>query len=67
MKIPRSALVLGGFVIALSGIVFTLQGLSVVGPSSSFMYSNPVWVVYGPAIAVMGIVLLGVSIIAGRK
>ncbi len=67
MKIPRSALVLGGFVIALSGIVFTLQGLSVVGPPSSFMYNNPVWVVYGPAIAVMGIVLLGVSIIAGRK
>ena len=61
------ALVFVGSLIALSGIVFTLQGLSVVGPPTSFMYSNPVWVVYGPAIAVMGIVVLGASIIAGRK
>lgn len=63
----RGALVFVGSLIALSGIVFTLQGLSIVGPPASFMYSNPDWVVYGPAITVMGIVFLGVSIIAGRK
>lgn len=63
----RGALVFVGSLIAISGIVFTLQGLSIVGPPSSFMYSNAVWVVYGPAITVMGMVILGVSIIAGRK
>ncbi len=63
----RGALLFVGSLIALSGIVFTLQGLSIVGPPTSFMYSNPVWVVYGPAIAVMGMVILGVSVIAGRK
>ncbi len=63
----RGALVFVGSLIALFGIVFTLQGLSLVGPPSSFMYNNPDWVVYGPAITIIGIVLLGVSIIAGRK
>ncbi len=63
----RGALVFVGSLIALSGIVFTLQGLSIVGPPTSFMYSNPVWVVYGPAITVTGMVVFGVSIIAGRK
>jgi len=67
MKMLRGALVFVGSLIALSGIVFTLQGLSIVGPPTSFMYSNPFWVIYGPAIAVMGMVILGVSIIAGRK
>ena len=67
MKVLRSALVLVGFVIALSGIVFTSQGLSLVGPPSSFMFANPEWVIYGPAIALTGVVLLIVSIVAGRK
>ncbi len=64
---PRGALVFVVSLNALSGNVFTLQGLSIVGPTTSFMYSNPVWVLYGPAIAVMGMVILGVSVIAGRK
>ncbi len=63
----RGALVFVGSLIALSGIVFTLQGLSILGPPTSFMYSNPVWVAYGPAITVTGMVVFGVSIIAGRK
>ena len=67
MKKLRSALVLGGSFIALSGIVFTFQGLSYVGPPSSFMFDNPDWVIYGPAIAMMGLVTLMVTIIAGRK
>lgn len=51
-----------GIVILAFGIIFFLQGNSVVGPTSSFMYSNPKWIVYGQWIAGVGIVVLAVGI-----
>ncbi len=44
------------------GTLFFLQGNSVVGPTSSFMYSNPKWIVYGTSIDAVGagIVVLGI-------
>ncbi len=48
------AMVAGGTLVLLFGIVFYLQGLSVVGPESSFMYSNPQWVGHGIQIAAVG-------------
>lgn len=51
-----------GIVILVFGIIFTLQGNSVVGPTSSFMYSNPKWIVYGQWIAVAGVAILAVGI-----
>jgi len=51
-----------GIVVILSGIVFYLQGQSVVGPESSFMYSNPEWITNGQWIAIIGIIILAIGI-----
>ena len=47
-----------GIIIAISGIVFHLQGQSIVGPESSFMYSNPDWITFGIQIMIMGIIIV---------
>jgi len=44
------------------GVVFHLQGRSMVGPESSFMYSNPQWVTYGVQIVILGGMILAVGI-----
>jgi uncharacterized membrane protein YidH (DUF202 family) len=53
-----------GTVIIAFGILFFLQGNSIVGPHSSFMYSNPKWIVNGGAIAAAGagIIAFGIGI-----
>jgi len=60
-------LVMTGTVILIFGLIFHLQGQSVIGPESSFMYSNPDWVTYGIQIAILGIIIvtagIGISII----
>jgi hypothetical protein len=48
------------------GIIFTLQSLSIVGPSSSFMYRNQDWTVNGSTIIVVGASITGLGIILGR-
>ena len=55
-----------GIVIILSGIVFYLQGQSVVGPESSFMYSNPEWITNGQWIAIIGIIILAGGIVLSK-
>ena len=56
-----------GTVILIFGLIFHLQGQSVIGPESSFMYSNPDWITYGIQIAIVGIIIVvvgtGISII----
>ena len=53
-----------GVAVVLFGIVFFLQGNSIIGPTTSFMYSNPTWVSNGMIIAIAGgiIVCMGVVI-----
>jgi len=51
-----------GIIILVSGIVFHSQGQGLVGPESSFMYSNPDWITYGQQIVVTGIVILAIGI-----
>ena len=51
-----------GTIIFILGIIFHLQGQSVVGPESSFMYANPEWISYGIQIATLGIIISGVGI-----
>jgi hypothetical protein len=51
-----------GIAILIFGIIFYLQGNSIVGPTTSFMYSNPKWIVYGEWIAAMGMIVLAVGI-----
>ena len=53
---------IAGSVIFILGIIFHFQGKSVIGPESSFMYSNPEWVSYGIQIAVAGIIISGTGI-----
>ena len=48
------------------GTVFNLQGQSVVGPESSFMYSNPEWITNGQWIAIAGIIILAAGIITSK-
>ena len=50
-----------GIIITISGIVFHLQGQSIVGPESSFMYSNPDWITYGIQITIIGIIIITVG------
>ncbi len=61
MKISRPMIILG-VIVMIFGIIFHLQGQAIVGPESSFMYSNPEWVTYGQQIAIIGIFLIGIGI-----
>ena len=51
-------IILGGAIILVMGTIFHLQGQSVVGPQTSFMYSNPDWVSYGIQIAMIGAIIM---------
>ncbi len=46
-----------GTVLIIFGTIFTLQGESIVGPSTSFMYSNPHWITNGKLIVSVGIII----------
>jgi len=59
-------IMLGLFILA-AGIIFHLQGQSVIGPESSFMYSNPDWVSYGLGISMAGMIIIGIGFIRRKK
>jgi hypothetical protein len=58
MKKPRWVLV--GGVLALLGLLFTLQGTDVIGGSA--MSGTTFWAVAGPVIIVIGLVLAAVGV-----
>ncbi|MEX0862508.1 hypothetical protein [Nitrosopumilus sp.] len=60
-------LVIVGTVIIIFGGLFHLQGQSIVGPESSFMYSNPDWITYGIEIIIVGIAIFGAGILILKK
>lgn len=60
-------LVIVGIVIIVFGGLFHLQGQSIVGPESSFMYSNPDWITYGIEIIIVGIVIFGIGVLIFKK
>ncbi len=62
-KIP----VIVGIIIIIFGGIFHLQGQSMVGPESSFMYSNLDWITYGMEIIIAGIVIVGAGILILKK
>jgi uncharacterized membrane protein len=68
MKI-RSFGIIPGVIITILGIVFHFQGKGVVGPESSFMYSNPEWINYGIILIIIGLVItvIGISIRVTKK
>ena len=61
MRISGVMLGIGG-VVMIFGIIFYLQGNSIVGPTSSFMYSNPKWIINGQWIAVSGLLILAAGL-----
>ncbi|MFD0578295.1 hypothetical protein [Dactylosporangium darangshiense] len=52
----RWVLVIVGVLLVLSGAVWTLQGLNVLGGSA--MSGATMWAIIGPLVAVVGLVLL---------
>ena len=60
-------LVIIGIIVTIFGIIFHLQGHSIIGPESSFMYSNLNWVTYGMQMAILGIIILSIGIIIFKK
>jgi hypothetical protein len=61
-------LVVPGILLALAGFIFTLQGLGIVGPTSSFMFQSTTWVYQGLVAFFLGILLTLVGIWkAGRR
>jgi hypothetical protein len=52
----RTLLIAAGSLIALAGIVFTLQGVGAIGGSS--MSGTTTWSVLGPVIALAGLALV---------
>jgi hypothetical protein len=61
--IGRKLVIIAGAIIMIMGIIFHFQGLAIIGPKSSFMYSNPQWITYGIQIFVSGSIILGVGIV----
>jgi len=57
----KKALLIGvGALIALVGIVFTLQGVGAIGGSA--MSGSTFWAVAGPVIALVGLALAGIGL-----
>jgi hypothetical protein len=52
----RILLVGAGLLITLAGVIFTLQGVGVIG--GSFMSGTTTWAVAGPVIALAGLALV---------
>ncbi|HEY1178221.1 MAG TPA: hypothetical protein VGF17_18860 [Phytomonospora sp.] len=50
-----------GALLVLSGVVWTLQGLDLLGQSGG-MNGEKIWVVIGPATAIVGLVLIGIGV-----
>ena len=53
-----------GSITFIFGLIFDLQGQSVIGPESSFMYANPNWITYGIEIMIAGTIIIGIGIIS---
>ena len=56
-----------GSIIGIFGFAFHLQGQAIVGPQSSFMYSNPDWITFGMQMMLAGIIILVIGVIIFKK
>jgi hypothetical protein len=63
----RLYLVVPGILFALAGFIFTLQGLRIVGPASSFMFQSTTWVYQGLAAFFLGMLLILAGIWKGGR
>ncbi|WP_318528817.1 hypothetical protein [Microbacterium terricola] len=58
-------LLLVGVILAAVGLVWTLQGLNVLGGSA--MSGSALWATIGPIVLIAGVVLVIVAIVARRR
>ncbi|WP_374010987.1 hypothetical protein [Leifsonia sp. LS-T14] len=54
-----------GIVLILLGLVWTLQGFNVIG--GSVMSGSSLWATVGPIVLLVGVVLIVVGIVRGRR
>ena len=54
-----------GALAVVAGVIFTLQGLNILGGSS--MSGERMWAIIGPIIAIVGLALLVFSFVGGRR
>ncbi|MGH3274087.1 MAG: hypothetical protein ACRDNZ_07140 [Streptosporangiaceae bacterium] len=60
----KGLLIAVGAIVALAGLVFTLQGLNILGNSA--MSGKTLWAVLGPVIAIIGLVVATAGARQGR-
>jgi hypothetical protein len=60
----KGLLIVVGVLVALAGVVFTLQGLNVMGKGG--MSGQTLWAVLGPVIAIIGLIVATVGVRRGR-
>jgi hypothetical protein len=56
----KSTMVVAGVVVALLGVLFTLQGVGVIGGSA--MSNTTFWSIAGPVIILVGLVIAGMGL-----
>ena len=61
----RVLLVTAGILIAIAGMVWTLQGLGYVG--GSFMTGATAWAIIGPVTAAAGLALIAAGLLVRRR
>jgi hypothetical protein len=54
-----------GVLALIAGVIFTLQGLNILGGSA--MSGERMWVIIGPIIAIVGLVLVALSLMGRRR
>jgi hypothetical protein len=55
----------GGILLVAMGLIWTLQGLNVLGGSA--MSGSPTWAIIGPIVLVFGLVLIGIGVARSRR
>jgi hypothetical protein len=63
--VTRILLVAAGSLVTLAGVIFTLQGVGVIG--GSFMSGTTTWAVAGPVIALAGLALIALGVRARAR
>jgi hypothetical protein len=61
----RVVLLVVGVLALIAGLIWTLQGLNVIVGSA--MSGQTMWAIIGPIVGIVGLVLLIMSLVAGRR
>jgi hypothetical protein len=62
--VKKGLFIVVGVIVALAGVLFTLQGLNVMGGAA--MSGKTIWAVLGPIIAIVGLAVATLGVRQGR-